>query len=271
LRDRILQANLELHGEEACIYDQVHAEIFNPVEQKRLARMVSLASSYCKSGGHRALDVGAGTGNLTRWLLELGYTTTAVDLSPEMLAALQRKFPEAVAAELLTVTISEAEHIPGKGEEYDFVGAYSVMHHLPDYMAAIREMVRVLKPGGVLYLDHEHRAMAPAELWRWRVYTRLRTVRMKSVLRAALLPLAGAKSGDDAASASRYWWADYWVTQGHGLDWERVAGLCAELGVREIPTRPYLNYRGTLRDRLLHPLFSRLVADTRTFIGVKDA
>ena len=32
---------------------------------------------------------------------------------------------------------------------------YSVLHHIPDYLAAIEEMARVCAPGGVIFLDHE--------------------------------------------------------------------------------------------------------------------
>jgi SAM-dependent methyltransferase len=38
---------------------------------------------------------------------------------------------------------------------FDFVATYSVLHHIPDYMKAVAEMIRVVKPGGVVYLDHE--------------------------------------------------------------------------------------------------------------------
>ena len=38
---------------------------------------------------------------------------------------------------------------------YDMVATYSVLHHVPDYLRIVEEMARVLKPGGILYLDHE--------------------------------------------------------------------------------------------------------------------
>jgi SAM-dependent methyltransferase len=40
-------------------------------------------------------------------------------------------------------------------EIFDMAVTYSVLHHVPDYMAAVRELVRVVKPGGVIYIDHE--------------------------------------------------------------------------------------------------------------------
>ncbi|MCX7935702.1 MAG: class I SAM-dependent methyltransferase, partial [Planctomycetota bacterium] len=38
---------------------------------------------------------------------------------------------------------------------FDLVAAYSVLHHIPDYVKAVAEMARVTRPGGIIYLDHE--------------------------------------------------------------------------------------------------------------------
>ena len=37
----------------------------------------------------------------------------------------------------------------------DFIATYSVLHHIPEYLATIQEMIRVCAPGGVIYIDHE--------------------------------------------------------------------------------------------------------------------
>jgi SAM-dependent methyltransferase len=37
----------------------------------------------------------------------------------------------------------------------DMVATYSVLHHVPDYLGVVREFVRVVKPGGIIYIDHE--------------------------------------------------------------------------------------------------------------------
>lgn len=42
-----------------------------------------------------------------------------------------------------------------KDDSFDMVATYSVLHHVPDYLKIVDEFVRVLKPGGVIYIDHE--------------------------------------------------------------------------------------------------------------------
>jgi SAM-dependent methyltransferase len=37
----------------------------------------------------------------------------------------------------------------------DLAGAYSVLHHVPDYLKAVGDMARVVRTGGIIYIDHE--------------------------------------------------------------------------------------------------------------------
>ena len=43
-----------------------------------------------------------------------------------------------------------------QNESIDLLAAYSVLHHIPDYLGILKEFMRVLKPGGVIYIDHEY-------------------------------------------------------------------------------------------------------------------
>ena len=75
--------NRSAHDRVARAYDARHGEIFNDVEQARLsaaAREAVTAVCDAPVAGVRALDVGAGTGNLTRHLIESGARVTAADV-----------------------------------------------------------------------------------------------------------------------------------------------------------------------------------------------
>ena len=134
-------------------YDAKHGEIFNPIEQRRLRAVLERARAEVRSGAAaplRALDLGSGTGNVTRHLVELGFDTTASDVSPDLLRVVSERLP-GVRTELIDglglSTFADAS--------FDLVTAYSVLHHVPDYLAMVGEAVRVLRPGGVLVIDHE--------------------------------------------------------------------------------------------------------------------
>lgn len=96
-------------------------------------------------GARRVLDVGAGTGKLTRQLVDGGLDVVAVEPSPQMAAELAACVPE---AELLLGT---AEEIPLPDASVDTVVAGSAFHWF-DSGRALPELARVLRPGGSLAL-----------------------------------------------------------------------------------------------------------------------
>jgi SAM-dependent methyltransferase len=93
----------------------------------------------------RALDLGAGTGKLTRELLGRGLDVTAVDPSTGMLDELRRVLP---GVPVLTGT---AERIPLPDKAVDVVLVAQAWHWV-DRARAVPEVARVLSPGGTLGL-----------------------------------------------------------------------------------------------------------------------
>ena len=99
--------------------------------------------------GSRVLDVGAGTGKLTRGLVALGFEVVAVEPGAPMLEQLRRAVPEAEAVE------APVESIPLPGESVDAAFAGQAYHWF-DRERALPELHRVIRPGGGLAL-----------LWNW--------------------------------------------------------------------------------------------------------
>ena len=155
LQERIREENIAVHRFEAKYYELLHPEVYGKSEQKRVSSTLMLVDSLIIGNQKRALDFGAGTGNLTGKLLCMGYKVTAVDISPEMCAIVKKKYKRSLEAEKLIVINSAVEDVCFAADDFDLITCYSVLHHLPDYCEAIHRLCVFLKKGGVMYLDHE--------------------------------------------------------------------------------------------------------------------
>lgn len=180
---RQIARNVAVHDRIARKYDAIHGEIFNPVEQDRLHRTLARARDAIRTDREprRALDLGCGSGNLTRHLLELGFSVTAADVSQGFLDLVRSRYPR---ERLETLQIKDGDLSAIPDASFDLVATYSVLHHIPDYLAAVAQMARLARPGGVVFIDHEpneeywqgspdYRAFRrQAERFDWRKYLR---------------------------------------------------------------------------------------------------
>jgi ubiquinone/menaquinone biosynthesis C-methylase UbiE len=149
-----LEWNVKTHNEMAKKYERIHGEIYNDHEQSRLENELSEAISAIKTVSQTkvALDFGCGAGNLTRHLSNLGCEVIASDISQGFLDLVaSRTYQKAVK----TIQLNGVDLANIPDENVDMVATYSVLHHVPDYLSILEEFMRVLKPGGVLYIDHE--------------------------------------------------------------------------------------------------------------------
>ncbi len=116
--------------------------------------------------GLRVLDVGTGDGTYAIEAAARGGVVTALDVEPEMLAAARSR----AASRGVDVTFiqAHAERLPFDDDAFDVVLAVTVLCFVPDAGLAVREMARVLAPGGRLVLG---------ELGRFSVWAAERRVR----------------------------------------------------------------------------------------------
>jgi len=120
-----------------------------------------------------AVDLGAGTGFLTRGLVERGLRVIAVDSSQVMLDALRERFPD---RGLVDCRVGDANRIPVTDGAVDASLANMVLHHVEVPARMIREMARIIRPGGrvvVTDLDtHEHEFLRTEQHDRWMGFER---------------------------------------------------------------------------------------------------
>jgi len=155
LSENQIQFNVKVHNEISKKYERLHRAMFNPIEQERLHNALSLAVKAVKTNSKPlvALDFGCGSGNLTKHLIDLGIKTISADVSQAFLNQIEQRFSNTSLCEILKLNGKDLSNI--QNEQLDTVSMYSVLHHVPDYLHIIKEICRVLKPGGVIYIDHE--------------------------------------------------------------------------------------------------------------------
>ncbi len=111
---------------------------FGPITDNVARELISRTPTENK----HVLDLCCGQGNVTTLLLQAGARTFGLDFSPEMLALAAKAAPGAVLQQ------GDAASLPFDDGSFDAVVCNFGMMHLPDQPAALREIRRVLRPGG---------------------------------------------------------------------------------------------------------------------------
>ena len=96
----------------------------------------------------RALELGCGTGFFLLNLIQAGVARrgSVTDLSPGMVKVATRN-GQSLGLDI-DGRVADAEGIPYEDNTFDLVVGHAVLHHIPDVELSLREVVRVLKPGG---------------------------------------------------------------------------------------------------------------------------
>ncbi len=149
-----IEWNIKTHDKIAKRYARNHGEIYNEIEQRRLRQKLQDAIFAINTDSKRkiALDFGSGAGNLTYHLSELGCDVIAGDVSQGFLDLISSKSYKTIVQ---TIKLNGVDISNVSDQSVDMVATYSVLHHIPDYLSILKEFMRVLKPGGVVFIDHE--------------------------------------------------------------------------------------------------------------------
>ncbi len=225
-------ANILYHDWEAGTYDEKWSISF---DERCISYAVDRFRHVAGEGGWpygEALELGCGTGffmiNLRLGgVIGNGHVT---DLSPKMVEVAIRNGAEAGIA--LEGRPADAEALPYPDNTFDLVVGHAVLHHIPDLELAMREVVRVLKPGGRFVFAGEPTARGDVvarklSQWTWaasRRITHLPPLRAKWSRPEAEL--------DESSRAA----ALEWVVDIHTFDPDELARLCLRAGAIDVTT-----------------------------------
>jgi ubiquinone/menaquinone biosynthesis C-methylase UbiE len=116
------------------------------------------------AGSGKLLDIGCGPGVMTAEIVGLGWDYVGLDISEAMVAEARRRFPEGERVKFGTASV---EHLLAADSAFDAVVAMGLVEYLDDDLAAVKELARVVKPGGRVFVSIPNR-WSPVRCWdRW--------------------------------------------------------------------------------------------------------
>jgi demethylmenaquinone methyltransferase/2-methoxy-6-polyprenyl-1,4-benzoquinol methylase len=184
----------------------------------------ALVSALAPVTGERVLDVATGTGMVAAELLARAEcSVVGVDQSAEMLAAARARFA-GVQRGRVELLEGQAESLPFADESFDALTFTYLLRYVEDPAATMRELVRVVRPGGrVASLEFGVPPWAPARA-AWRLYTTIG------------LPALGRLASREWAHVGRYLGPSIrGFYERHPL--EAIVGYWEQAGLRDVRVR----------------------------------
>lgn len=149
--------------ERALINNPVRAFVQRRVETPRLLRLGG------RLEGGEALEIGCGRGIGVEIIFQRfgAERVTALDIDPRMID-LARTRLASIPKHRLNLAVGSATAIPANDESFDAVFDFGILHHVPDWQKAVREIARVLRPGGLFFFEEVTRQAL--ERWLYRTF-----------------------------------------------------------------------------------------------------
>ena len=131
-------------------------DVNGAIYQERRRRVLEFCERLDLPPASWVLEIGCGAGFTSVTLALRGYHVHAADTVPAMLKFARQHASEAGVSDHVRILLADTHHLPFEDESFRLVLAIGVIPWLPSAAPAIREMARVLAPGGGLVVSADH-------------------------------------------------------------------------------------------------------------------
>jgi ubiquinone/menaquinone biosynthesis C-methylase UbiE len=137
-------------GTETSSSEKFTRDYFDDIEAHRYSvePEIFAFAQFTRFHGQRILEVGIGAGtDFLQWV-RAGTVAYGVDLTPEGIEHVDHRL-RVYGLKAEDIRVADCEALPYQDNTFDLVYSWGVIHHTPDTRKALREIVRVCRPGGI--------------------------------------------------------------------------------------------------------------------------
>jgi len=192
------------HGREIERSFAAQAESFNASAVANADELLeAIVESAHPQPTERWLEAACGPGVISRRLARSAGSVDGIDVTPEMIATARRE-ADAAGIDNVTFEVADATNIPAPDSSYDGAVTRFSLHHIPVPARLLRELARVVRPGGIIaVLDHLADDEPEARSWAQEI-ERLRDPSHWASLSQARLHEIGRQAGLSLADEQRF-------------------------------------------------------------------
>ena len=159
---------VEYFDQQSTFWDELYTRgtVYAQIHQRRLQAVLDWIDGLGITPS-AAADVGCGAGYLALSLAKRGWQVQALDAVEAMVAQTRQHVAEAGMGDRVQVALGDATALSAPAESFDLVVALGVLPWLDRPAAAVREMARIVRPGGYVIVTADNRARLNAWLDPW--------------------------------------------------------------------------------------------------------
>ncbi|MDJ0736038.1 MAG: class I SAM-dependent methyltransferase [Nostocaceae cyanobacterium] len=145
--ERVLEPEVMDTMEETIAYDAMDFSEINTSFAKEAIALCPLAEAMI-------LDAGTGTARIPVLMCQMQpkYQIIAIDMAETMLQVAAKHIEETRLENQITLELVDAKHLRYANGQFDMVVSNSLVHHLPNPLPFFKELKRVLKPNGGIFI-----------------------------------------------------------------------------------------------------------------------